>query len=248
MNTRRLTKKYKHKSRSKKSRKSKRTRRRGRRVLKGGVPSVSRASSRSIRPSSGVVVRRTSGTSGASARPRPSSASIRPSSSAGISKHGDNFNFHDFYNKLMNTPNYELHSTLQDNKYMYIKNTTFQTFYPKGAYLNMNGLKFVNYLHGKFNIEHRERKNHLKSIISQLDQNGMAQALKPVDLQIIKHNISPEYFNLYEKLYDAIYKKLFPNGNPHKHHLSTSAIIYEKLPTVVETEEEDGMTHDDDDE
>ncbi len=36
MNTRRLTKKYKHKSRSKKSRRRGRTRRRGRRVLKGG--------------------------------------------------------------------------------------------------------------------------------------------------------------------------------------------------------------------
>ena len=225
MNTRRLTKKYKHKSRSKKSRKTRRSKRNGktrrsgrsgRRVLKGGVPSVSRASSRA---SSGFGVSRRSGAS----------------SSAVISKHGDNFNFHDFYNKLMNTPNHELHSTLQDNKYMYIKNTTFQTFEPKGAYLNMTGLKFVNYLHGKFNnIEDRERKNHLKSIISQLDQNGMAQALKPHDLIRIEDNISPEYFKLYKRLYDAIYKKLFPKGNPYKHHLSTSVIIYKNLPPVVE--------------
>lgn len=68
MNTRHLTKKYKHKSRSKKSRKSKRngktgrsgrSGRSGRRILKGGVPSVRP----SARPSD---------------RPRPSSASIRP--------------------------------------------------------------------------------------------------------------------------------------------------------------------------
>ena len=66
MNTRRLTKKYKHKSR-----KSKRTRRRGRRkrngktrrsgrsgrrIMKGGVPSVSRASSRaSARPLASLI-------------------------------------------------------------------------------------------------------------------------------------------------------------------------------------------------
>jgi hypothetical protein len=197
--------------------------------MKGGVIPRGLIVSSSVRPSSG--------------RPRPSSASIRPSSSAGVSKNKNNFNFHDFnfhdfYNKLMNTPNHELHSTLQDNKYMYIKNTTFQTFEPKGAYLNMTGLKFVNYLHGKFNnIENEKRKNHLKSIISQLDQNGMAQALKPHDLQIIQRNISPEYFQLYEILYDEIYKKLFPNGNPHKHHLSTSVIIYEQPPPAVEDKE-----------
>jgi hypothetical protein len=143
----------------------------------------------------------------------------------------------------MNTPNHELHSTLQDNKDMYIKNTTFQTFQPKGAYLNMTGLKFINYLHGKFNNIEGERKNHLKSIISQLDQNGMAQALKPADLINIQKNITPQYFNLYKRLYDAIYKKLFPNGNPRNYPLSTSVIIFEKLPTVVER---DGMTHDDD--
>lgn len=229
MNTQRLTKKYKYKSRSKRSKRSRVSKRSGktrRRILKGGV--IPR----------GVIVSRRSG---ASARPisasiRPSSASIRPSSSAGISKHGDNFNFHDFYNKLMNTPEKQLHSTLQDNKDMYIKNTTFQTFEPKGAYLNMTGLKFVNYLHGKFNIERGIRKNHLKSIISQLDQNGMAQALRPDDLQIIQNNISPEYFKLYKRLYDVIYKRLFRNGNPHNHSLSTSVIVFEKprLQTVDE--------------
>ncbi len=226
MNTRRLTKKYKHKSRSNRSKRRERskingkTRRKGRRIMKGGV--IPR----------GVVVSRRSGRSSASVR--HSSASIRPSVSV-ISKHGDNFNFHDFYNKLMNTPDHELHSTLQDNKDMYIKNTTFQTFQPNGAYLNMTGLKFVNYLHGKFNnIEDEKRKNHLRTIISQLDQNGMAQALKPADLNNIQKNITPQYFNLYKRLYDAIYKKLFPNGNPHNHHLSTSAIIYEKLPPVAQ--------------
>ena len=265
MNTRRLTKKYKHKSRSKKTRRSKRngkTRRRGRsgrrgrRIMKGGVIPrgvvVRRSSARPI----GFVVRKTSGR-GSSIRPsaRPNArpigvvvrktsgrgSSIRPSSSAVISKHGDNFNFHDFYNKLMNTHKHELHSTLQDNKYMYIKNTTFQTFKPKGAYPNMTGLKFLNYLHGKFNREHGKRKNHLRSIISQLDQNGMAPALRPHDLIRIEDNISSEYFELYKILYDEIYKKLFPYGNPRNHPLSTSVIVFEKLPTVVESEEE-GMS------
>jgi len=242
MNTRRLTKKYKYKTRSKRSKRSNRSKRSGktrRRILKGGVSNISRRSS-------GIVVRRTSGASvrPSSVRPssiRPSSVSIRPSSSAGISKHGDNFNFHDFYNKLMNTPVKQLESTLQDNKDMYIKNTTFQTFLPKGAYLDMTGLKFVNYLHGKFNnIEDKERKNHLKSIITHLDQNGMAQGVRRADLLIVENNVSKDYFELYEKLYDVIYKRLFPNGNPYSHPLSTSAIIYKKprLQTVREDDEE----------
>lgn len=225
MNTRRLTKKYKHKSRSKKSRKSKktrRTRRSGRRVLKGGV--IPR----------GVVVSRRSGASSASVRP----SSVRPSDSARISEHRDNFNFEFFYNKLMTTHVGKLESTLQDNKDMYIKNTTFQTFQPKGAYPNMTGLKFVNYLHGKFNIERGERKNHLESIISQLDQTGMAPALRYKDLKIIRENITAEYFNLYKRLYNEIYKRLFRNGNHRNHPLSTSAIVFEKLPTVVESEGE----------
>lgn len=234
MNTRRLTKKYKHKSRSKKTRrnrKSRKSRRSRRRGLKGGGHSVRP----SARPT-GVVVKssRSSRTSGAS-----SSASIRPSSSAGISKHGDNFNFHDFYNKLMNTPVGQLHSTLQDNKYMYIKNTTFQTFDPKGAYLNMTGLKFVNYLYGRFNREHGKRKYHLSSIIYQLDQTGMAQGVRYSDLDIIRENVTLEYFNLYKELYDEIDGKLFPNRNPRNYPLSTSAIPLYCKPLLKAVREDD---------
>lgn len=183
----------------------------------------------------GVVVRRTSGASVS----RRSSASVRPSDSAGISEHRDNFNFECFYKKLMNTHVEQLSSTLLDNKDMYFKNTTFQTFEPKGAYPNMTGLKFLNYLYGKFNREHGNRKVHLSSIISQLDQNGMAPALRYKDLKIIRENITLEYFQLYKRLYIEIYKKLFPYGNPRNHPLSTSAIVFEKLPTVLESEGEE---------
>ena len=234
MNTRRLTKKYKYKNRNKKTRRNRKSRRR---VLKGGLPSVSRASSRSSVSGipRGFIVNRTSGSS----RFRPSS--VRPSDSAGISK-SPIFSFEYFYNKLMNTPVDKLEITLQHNKDVYFKNTTFQTFEPKGAYPNMNGLKFLNYLHGKFNIERGKRKNHLKSIISQLDQVGMAPALRPTDLRKIEKNITAEYFTLYSKLYNEIYKKLFPYGNPNDHPLSTSVIpLYCKphLQTVHEDDDDE---------
>ena len=116
MNTRHLTKKYKHKSRSKKTRRSRKSRRR---ILKGGV--IPR----------GIVIRRTSGRSSASVR--HSSASIRPSSSAGISKNKNNFNFECFYKKLMNTPLDELPSTIQDSRNTYIQATTLQNVKPKDS-------------------------------------------------------------------------------------------------------------------
>jgi hypothetical protein len=249
MNTRRLTKKYKNKSKSKKTRKSRRSKRsrktrrrggrRGRRIMKGGVPSVSRRSSASVRPSSrpssGIIVSRTSGRG----------SSIRPSSSAGISKHRDNrdnrdnFNFHDFYNNLMNTPNHELHSTLQNNKYMYIKNTTFQTFVPKGAYLNMKGLKFVNYLHGKYKSANEETKTKIRSIISLFDQCGMSQGVRYSDLAIIKEHVDTMYYACYEKLYNDVYKKLFDPGNDYPVSLSAIPICCKpRLQTVHEDVDE----------
>ena len=224
MNTRCLTKKYKHKSRSKRSRKSKRTRRRGRsgrrgrRVLKGGVPSVSKASSR---PISGVVIRRTSGAS-----VRPSSGSFRPSSSAGVSKNKNNFNFECFYKKLMNTPLDQLPSTIQDSRNMYIQATTLQNVKPKDSYPNMTGLKFVNYLRVIYNSvdEETKTKTKIRSIISLFDQCNMSQGVRITDLAIIKGQVHKRYYACYKKLYNDIYKKLFPNGNSDCFPVSTSAV------------------------
>ena len=232
MNTRRLTKKYKHKSRSKRSKRSRKTRRsgrsgrNGRRIMKGGVPSRGLIVRSSVRPISGRPI------SG-----RPSSASVRPSSSAGISK-PHNFNFECFYKKLMNTPLGQLPSTIQDNKYMYIKNTTFQTFEHKGGYLNMTGLKFVNYLYGKYQYSNTTDKEKIRSIISLFDQYGMAQGVRYSDLDIIGKNVKLEYFNLYKELYDEIYKKLFPNRNPRNYPVSLSAIPLYCKPRLHTVHEE----------
>ena len=230
MNTRRLTKKYKYKNRNKKTRRNRKSRRTRRRVMKGGLPSVSRASSRSSVVPRGFIVRSS----------RASSASVRPSDSAGISKHRDNFNFECFYNKLMNTPVDELEITLQHNKDMYIKNTTFQTFQPKGAYLNMTGLKFVNYLHGKYKSADNETKKKIRSIVSLFDQCNMSQGVRSdYDLASIKNQVHPTYFACYKKLYSQIYKKVFPCGNHNGNPLSTSAIVVGNLQTIKEEQEEE---------
>jgi hypothetical protein len=229
MNTRRLTKKYKHKSRNKKTRRRGRS---GRRVLKGGLPSVSSVSRASSR-SSGVVIHRTSGAS-----VRPSSGSVKPSDSAGISKHRDNFNFECFYNKLMNTPVDKLEITLQHNKDMYFKNTTFQTFEPKGAYLNMTGLKFVHYLRFKYNsTRDDETKKKITTIISLFDQCNMSQGVrKNEDLPLIQGKTDKRYFKCYEKLYNDIYKKLFPYGNSECYPVSIAAILPQVLTKIEETD------------
>jgi len=230
MNTRRLTKKYKYKNRNKKTRRNRKSRRR---VLKGGLPSVSsvsRASSRSSGVRRGVIVNRTSGSSSSF---RPSSGSVRPDIRfAGIYK--PKFNFECFYKKLMNTPNHELHSTLQDNKDMYIKNTTFQTFQPKGAYLNMTGLKFVNYLHGKYKNADKQTKTKIRSIISLFDQCNMSQGVRSTDLHSIEVQVHPTYFACYKILFDELCNKLFPNGNGESYPISTSATTLKVPPTIKE--------------
>ena len=226
MNTRRLTKKYKHKSRSKRSRKSRRSRRSKRRVLKGGVPSVSRASSRS----SGVVIRRTSGAS-----VRTSGASVRPSSSTGVSKNKNNFNFECFYKKLLSIKIDKLPATIEDMKEEYTKQTTLDDVQPSKAYLNMNGLKFVSYLHGKYKRADEETKTKIRSIISLFDQCNMSQGVRITDLAIIKGQVHKRYYACYEKLYNDIYKKLFPNGNSDCFPVSTSAVT---LYTIDEDEDD----------
>jgi hypothetical protein len=239
MNTRRLTKKYKYKNRNKKTRKSGRNRRSGksrRRVMKGGLPSVSRASSRSSRSSvvpGGVIVRSS----------RASSASVRPSSSAGISKVSccdsccdkvnianrkivinsinNNFHFNYVYNSLMGTKQDDLPRAIESMKLAYITRTTLQ---PSGAYLNMNGLKFVNYLHGKYKSADNETKKKIRSIVSLFDQYGMSHGIRISDLPIVQGQVSEKYFACYKDLYEEIYKKLFPRGNNDYYPVSLSAI------------------------
>ena len=239
MNTRRLTKKYKHKSRSKKTRKSRKTRRR---VLKGGVSHSVRPSSRaSSRPSSDITVSRTSGRG----------SSIRPSVS-GISKVSccdkvnianrkivinsinNNFHFNDVYNKLMNTDVKHLPSTIESMKLGYTAETTLE---PSRAYLNMKGLKFVNYLYGKYQHSNTNDKEKIRSIISLFDQYGMSHGIRNYDLPIVEGQVDKRYFACYKDLYEEIYKKLFPRGNNDYYPVSLSAIpLYCKprLQTVHE--------------
>jgi len=229
MNTRRLTKKYKNKSKSKKTRKSRRSKRR---VLKGGVPSVSRASSGSVRHSSGVVIHRTSGASVI-----PSSGSVRHSSSAGVSKNKNNFNFECFYKKLLSIKIDKLPDAIEDMKEKYTEQTTIEKINPKGAFLNMNGLKFVSYLHGKYKSANEEKKTKIRSIISLFDQCNMSQGVRIADLAIIKGQVDKRYYACYEKLYSQIYKKLFPNGNSDCFPVSTSAVT-QTLNDINEDDDE----------
>ena len=223
MNTRRLTKKYKHKSRNKKSRKTRKTRRR---VLKGGVPSVSRPSAR---PSSGIIVSRTSGR-GSSVR--PSSSSVRPSSIAGISKL-PKLDFKCFYNKLMTTNENNLPTIIECEKDKYVCNTTIGDINPKRAFLNMIGLKFVSYLHGIYKSGTLYEKKKIERIVSLFDQCNMSQGVRIADLAIIKGQVDRRYYACYEKLYSQVYKKLFPNGNSECYPVSTSAV---KLGTINEAQ------------
>jgi hypothetical protein len=168
MNTRRLTKKYKNKSKSKKTRKSRRSKRSGRsrrRVLKGGVPSV-RPSGASVRPSSGVVIRRTSGASvrhsSGSFRPsssfRPSAAPPRQSASS-IFKQPYTSHIDLFFNHLEEEEEefektlcalYNLYNRLPRDKINEIMHSnSFKTRYERAFYFqkettNIHGIKFYN--------------------------------------------------------------------------------------------------------
>jgi len=245
MNTRRLTKKYKHKSRSKKNRKNRKTRRR---VLKGGAPGV-RPSRGRLRPIRGVVV---SSSVGVGVRRTSDSVGVRPSSSAGVFKvsccdnvhlHNrrkiidsiNNFHLKDFYENLYNTDLNELSSTIESVKEMYITRTTLQ---PSGAYLNMNGLKLINYLRNKYKYTtDEETKEKIRTIISLFDQYGMSHGIRLSDLPIVQGQVSKKYFACYKKLYKEIYDKLFPGGNDDYYPVSLSAIpLYCKnhLPTIAE--------------
>ena len=200
----------------------------------------------------GIVIRRTSGRSSASVR----HSSVRPSVS-GISKVSccdkvnianrkrvlnsinNNFHFNDVYNELMNnTPVEQLPSAIERMKLGYVARTTLQ---PSEAYLNMNGLKFVNYLHGKY--QHRdtteEEKQQIRSIISLFDQYGMSHGIRISDLPIVQGQVSEKYFACYKDLYEEIYKKLFPRGNIDYYPVSLSAIPLYCKPRLQTVHEDD---------
>jgi len=251
MNTRRLTKKYKHKSRSKKTRRNRRSRKTRRRVLKGGVPPrgfvfrSSRASD-SVIPSVIPSVRH-------SVIPsvRPSSSS----SSAGVFKVSccdkvnianrkkvinsinNNFHFNDVYNKLMRIGEGDLPSTIESMKLGYTAGTTLQ---PSRAYLNMNGLKLINYLRNKYKYTtDEETKEKIRTIISLFDQYGMSHGIRLSDLPIVQGQVSEKYFACYKDLYEEIYKKLFPRGNNDYYPVSLSAIPLYCKPRLQTVREDD---------
>lgn len=244
MNTRRLTKKYKHKSRSRN--KSRKTRKR---VLKGGVPSRGLIVSSSVRPSRGVVV---------SSSGRPSSGRPSSSSSAGVFKVSccdkvnianrkrvinsinNNFHFNDVYDGLMRTKQDDLPSTIESMKWEYITKTTLE---PSRAYLNMKGLKFVNYLHGKYQHSNTTDKEKIRSIISLFDQYGMSHGIRISDLPIVQGQVSEKYFACYKDLYEEIYKKLFPRGNNDYYPVSLSAIPLYCKPRLQTVHEDDDKQH-----
>ena len=244
MKTRRLTKKYKNKSNSKnkKNNKSRKIKNKSRkRILKGGV-----------RSSTGLVIRRASSVPSirpSSIRPssiRPSSvrpSSIRPSSRAGISKPSsnccdpkpisdqekllDNINdfpesFNIFYNSLLNdtTPD-KLASIIASIKQEYIKKTTLQ---PEGAYLNINGLKLVNFLRSKYKNSKDPVRKKIEKVISLLDQYGMSQGVRTSDLEVIKKHVDSRYFECYKELYEDVHAKLFTCGNNNCVPVSTSNV------------------------
>ena len=133
----------------------------------------------------------------------------------------------------MNTPLDELPSTIQDSRNTYIQATTLQNVKPKDSYPNMTGLKFVNYLRVIYKRADEETKTKIISIISLFDQCNMSQGVRIADLAIIKGQVDKRYYACYEKLYNDIYKKLFPNGNSDCFPVSTSAV---KLGTINEAQ------------
>jgi hypothetical protein len=233
MNRKILTKKYKRKS----SRKSSKTRRRvktrkssknRRRVLKGGVrPSSFRPSDR---PSSGVTV------NSRASSVRPSSGISNPSIPSKCCKQKSVVNqqkiissinnfphtFDIFYDELLLASYDELPEIIEKFKLEYSEAITIQ---PQGAYLNINGLKFINYLRSKFvNSTNQDEKDKIKIVISLLDQYGAAPGVRISDLEVIKKQLDSRYFECYKKLYEDIYGKLFKCDNDNCYPLSTSAI------------------------
>jgi hypothetical protein len=120
-------------------------------------------------------------------------------------------------------PDNELPELIENFKLDYSKATTIQ---PQGAYLNINGLKLINYLRSKYvNLEpSSNHKDKIDSIISLLDQYGAAPGVRISDLKVIKKKVDSRYFECYKILYEDIYKKLSECYNGDCYPVSTSAI------------------------
>jgi hypothetical protein len=248
MKTRRLIKKYKNKrnSKNRKSIKSRKIKNKSRsksrsksrkRILKGGVPprGVIVKSSRNSRNSRNS---RTSGKPiGVSKR---SSISSRPSyitsdccsdvavvNRTKIIKNIQNINslqlnFERFYSELISTPDNELSDKISSLKQRIIEATTIQ---PEGAYLSINGLKFLNYLRSKYiHAISQEEKNKIENIISLFDQHAMSQGVRYSDLEVIKTQLGSHDFDCYKNLYKEIYSKLFKFNDGDRYPVSVSAI------------------------
>ena len=241
MKTRRLTKKYKNKrnSKNRKSIKSRKIKNKSRsksrkRILKGGVPPH------------GVIVKssRTSRNSRTSGKPigvsKHSSISSRPSyitsdccsdvavvNRTKIIKNIQNINslqlnFERFYDELISTPDNKLSDKISSLKQRIIEATTIQ---PEGAYLSINGLKFLNYLRSKYiHARNDEDKDKIENIISLFDQHAMSQGVRYSDLEVIKTQLGSHDFDCYKNLYKEIYSKLFKFNNGDRYPVSVSAI------------------------
>lgn len=256
MNRKILTKKYKRKSirKSSKTRRRVKTRKSGkssknrRRVLKGGVrtssvrPSSVRPSDRpSDRPSSGVTVNSRGSSSGVSKPPIPSKCCEQKSVvNQQIISSINNFphTFDKFYSDLLSAHDDDLSKLIEYIKLSYSSAITFQ---PQGAYLNIIGLKWINYLRSKFvNSKTPSERQKIQKVISLWDQYGAAQGVRISDLEVIKEQVDERYFECYKKLYEDIYRKLFKCKNEDCYPVSTSAIsIYCKPKTLLKKIDEE---------
>ena len=243
------TKKIKNKTRSRsRGRRIKRKNKsRGRkRILKGGVRGSSSSRKSSVKPIS--VVRHSasaaSAASVASASRQSQSSSSGPLGIAKSSVHQKTSNccngiaisgrqkiidsienfpvkFDDFYDELLKIPSENLPSKVEEIKEAYITKTTL---HPQRAYLNINGLKLINYLRSKYNQASDDDKQKILRIISLFDQYGMSQGVRYSDLPIIQRHQRSDYYKCYKNLYDEIYAKLFSKNNLDEYPVSLSAI------------------------
>jgi len=207
--------------------------------MKGGLPSVSRASSRSSVVPGGVIVR-SSRASSASVRP-----DIRPGSTSGILKPEflskcchkisisdeekiiesiKNFprTFDTFYDSFLKQEDDELKKIIQEIKEDYTKKITINS---TGEYPNITGLQLISYLTYKYiNSNNKYERGKIKYFISLLDQIAAAPGVRETDLDIIRKLVDPYYFECYKKLYQDISERLFRCGNRYCYPVSTSAI------------------------
>jgi hypothetical protein len=67
-------------------------------------------------------------------------------------------------------------------------------------------------------------REKIETIISLLDQHGMSQGVRTSDLEVIKKQVDPRYFECYKELYEEVHKKLFKCENNNCDPVSTSAV------------------------